>query len=52
MTELRFEVPKSWHLELKQAAEAQALTLSSLLRIIVRSFLRGRYTDAEREALR
>ena len=50
--EIRFPLPASWKRELKVAASAQAISLSDLMRLITREFLRGRYAPDEREALR
>ena len=51
MVEIRFEVPRAWRDELKAAAEVQAITVSTLLRLIIRGFLRNRYTDEEQKVL-
>lgn len=50
--ELRTKVPRSWREALQEAADSQAISVSDLMRLILRSFLRGRYSEAEREALR
>lgn len=44
-------VPEDWYTELRAAADAQGLSIAALLRLIIRGFLRGRYTPAEREVL-
>jgi hypothetical protein len=51
MAELRFDVPASWRDALQQAAHTQRIPLSNLLRMIVRGFLRERYTPEQREHL-
>ncbi len=50
-SEIRFPLPASWKRELRVAADAQAISLSDLMRLITREFLRGRYAPEEREAL-
>lgn len=49
--EIRFDVPETWHREIKAAAKAQGLSIAGLCRIIVRGFLRNRYRDDERALL-
>lgn len=51
LVEIRFKVPRGWRDELHAAAEAQAISLSDLLRLVVRAFLRQRYTAGEQEVL-
>ncbi len=48
---IRFRVPPSWRRELHDAARAQGISLSGLLRLIVRGFMRNRYRDDERALL-
>jgi len=51
MAELRFLVPASWRDALAEAAHAQRISLADLLRIIVRGFMRERYTPEQRAHL-
>ena len=52
MEEIRFRVPTPWKRELQQAADAQAIDLGDLMRIISRGYLRERYSPDERAHLR
>lgn len=51
MIEVRFLVPVAWHSELHQAAHSQRISLADLMRIIVRGFLRDRYTPEQLASL-
>lgn len=51
MAELRLKVPVSWRDALAEAAHVQRIPLSNLVRIILRGFLRERYTPEQREHL-
>ena len=51
MAELRFQVPAAWRDALAEAAHAQRISLADLLRIIVRGFMRERYSADERAHL-
>ena len=46
--EISFRLPRYLHRELKEAAKAQTISMSSLLRIIVLDFARGRFEEAQR----
>lgn len=45
-------VPASVHSQLRDAADANGISLSDLCRLLFRAFLRGRFSEAERELLR
>lgn len=45
-------VPAEWRDELAQAAQAQAISMADLLRILLRGFLRNRYDLEDRELLK
>lgn len=50
MVKLTFMVPKSWRDELVRTARTQQISSAALLRMMLRKFLRGRYSDAEQQA--
>lgn len=50
-TEIRFTVPGAWRDELAAAANIQAISLSDLMRLIVRDFLRNRLDAGDRALL-
>ena len=49
--ELRITIPRTWRDELKAAAAIQAVSMSDLVRLILRAFLRQQHSTAERERL-
>ena len=51
VVELRVKIPRLWRDQLKEAAGIQAVSMSDLIRLILRSFLRQQHTAAERERL-
>lgn len=51
MAELRFMVPATWRDALAQLAHRQRISISDLLRMMVREFMRGRLTDEQRAKL-
>ena len=50
--EVRFRIPAVWHDELVQSSEALGLSIASLLRVVVRTFLRERYDEQTKAILR
>ena len=52
LVQVHFTIPRAWRDELATAAGNQAISFSDLMRLIVRGFLRNRYTLDQREALR
>lgn len=51
LPELRVEIPAEWLALLHEAADAQAISLSALVRIVLRGFLRERLAPEERARL-
>ena len=51
VSELRVDLPPLWMDQLKEAAAAQAITVSALVRIVLRSFLRERLSAEEQRRL-
>jgi hypothetical protein len=49
--ELRVKVPRSWRTELDVAARAHAITRADLTRLVLREFLRKRYSPDEQQVL-
>lgn len=52
LVQVHFTIPRAWRDELAEAAGAQAISFSDMMRLIVRGFLRNRYSVEQREALR
>ena len=52
LVQVHFTMPRAWRDELLASAGSQAISMSDLLRLIVRGFLRNRYTVEQQEALR
>jgi len=46
-----FLVPRSWRDALAEAAGSQSISMADLLRLLIRQYLRGRYTGAEQAVL-
>jgi len=51
MAVISFLIPRAWKRELEEVARERSITLAALGRLVIGSFLRGRYTDSEREVL-
>ena len=49
--EIRVKVPESWRTELDVAAQAHAIQRVDLVRLILREFLRKRYSPEEQQVL-
>lgn len=49
--EIRVTIPRAWRDSLKDAASVQAVSMSDLVRLILRSFLRQQLAPADRERL-
>lgn len=47
-----FKLPRSFRDELHAAADHTGLSLSDLIRLVLRQWLRGRYDGEQREVLR
>ena len=51
MVEVRFRVPAGWRDALAEAAHSQRISLADLLRIVVRGFIREKYSPEQRAHL-
>ena len=51
MVKLAFLVPRNWRDALTEVAESQGISMADLIRLLIRQYLRGRYSGDEQAAL-